>query len=116
MTHPASSACKRGISFKQGNIQMTITYNDWRIKTHSPYGFVVQRHKPKINQWRESSYFRTLEQAAHFLFEEQIRTQYDDLVIDLNGSIQAAQQLDGLVQELQEIGKHISEACSGKAI
>lgn len=92
---------------------MTITYKDWRIKTHNPYGFVVQKYKPKIDQWRESSYFPKLEQAAHHLFDEQIRTQYDGLTIDLAKADIAAKQLDSLVQEIREIGEQISEACNG---
>lgn len=92
---------------------MKILYKEWRIKTHKPYGFVVQRYKPTINQWRESSYFPKLEPAAQYLFEEQVRTQYDDLEINLDDASKAAKQLDGLVQELSTIGEKISESCNG---
>jgi hypothetical protein len=92
---------------------MKIIYKEWRIKTHNPYGFVVQRFKPKSKQWKESAYFRTLEQSTRYLFEEQIRVQYNDLEIHLDNVSKTAQQLDGLVFEIEEIGKKLSEACNG---
>ncbi len=92
---------------------MKILYQDWRIKTHDPYGFVVQRFKPKSNQWKESAYFRTLEQAARYLFDEQIRTQFEDFEFDLNDVDRAAKDLNRLVQSIKIIGNKIAGACNG---
>ena len=48
---------------------MTFNIYNYRIKRER-YGWLAQKRAG--NQWKENSYFPTLEQAANYVFEQQL--------------------------------------------
>jgi len=84
---------------------MTILFNKWRIKDYSPGGYIVQRKVGK--QYKQTSYFNTLEQAVKYLFQEQVRDETADLVIDTINKSEALITSNKLVRRIDRVSDEI---------
>ena len=90
---------------------MTYQHDKWRFKSQQ-YGWLIQKRVG--NQWKETQYYRTLDQAIAVFLGQLFHEETTDLHINFTDQAEMTRQLRFMNSRLKYIQEEILEALHDK--